>query len=161
MRVFAKSLCANKCEGFRGLRLYAVAFPAFDKGLSSAFTFSGNIFEFVLNTAQSAFFRPLRAKFHKKYPLNITFLTQSTVFSSLAQWPRTSPSKLAVRVQASADPVFFSIFHLWGGGHYCLLFYHFFCFTIFCLLVCFSFIPIATFYLIFTRFSDTRISRYY
>ena len=115
MRVFAKSLCANKCEGFRGLRLYAVAFPAFDKGLSSAFTFSGNIFEFVLNTAQSAFFRPLRAKFHKKYPLNITFLTQSTVFSSLAQWPRTLPSKLAVRVQASADPVFF-LFFIFGEG---------------------------------------------
>ena len=31
----AKFLRANKCKGFRGLRVYAVAFLAFDKGFYS------------------------------------------------------------------------------------------------------------------------------
>ena len=35
MRVFGKFVRANKCEGFHGLKVYDVAFPAFDKGFYS------------------------------------------------------------------------------------------------------------------------------
>ena len=83
-----------------------------------------------------------RQSFHKKYALNILFLTQYTMFPSVALWPRRLPCTQAVLVQASADPFFFLNFFFWWGKRGLLLFVcFFFFFHDFCLFVCFSFIP--------------------
>ena len=48
----------------------------------------------------------LTSKVPQKYALNLIFLTQSNVSSSVTQWCGRLPGGQAVRVQASAKPFF-------------------------------------------------------
>ena len=55
-------------------------------------------------------YRQSSTKIYFKY-LNIIFLTQSTVFSSVAQWPGRLHCTQAVWVQSSADLFFYFLFY--------------------------------------------------
>ena len=82
------------------------------------------------------------------------------MFSSLAQWSIRLPCGQAIRVQSAAEPfLFFFLFFGGRGGEGAGVGCSCFFFSLFSLF-CFSFIPTAALYLIFTKFCDTRISRY-
>lgn len=88
-------------------------------------------------------YRQSSTKIYFEY-LNIILLTQSTVFSSVAQWPRRLHCTQAVRVQASAHPFFYFFYFRFGLLLFVCRFVLFFLFLIvFCFLVCVSFIPTA------------------
>lgn len=122
----------GECMGF----VRHTFFKGDDKRLSSAFisnqNYSKSTLCFFLEIRFDQLSMAFTDKIPQKYALNIVFLTQSTVFSSVAQWPRRLPCTQAVRIQASADPVFFSIFPFWKRGlllfvfHCSFLFHNFF-----------------------------------
>ena len=124
-------------------------------------------------------------KVPQKYPLNIIFLKRFTVFSSMPQWSIRLSGGQAIRVQSAISFLFFSFlffsfflflflfFFFFGGGGRgggggwrrhgwvvvvcsALLFSFFLFFPLFD----FPLFPLLNVSLIFTRFCDTRISRY-